>query len=155
QVIGLENIIFIGTDSLRANTFIESVGADGTGMYFLGITMPEGVANAEFRSKYESRYGESPPGDVYGYAYDAANLLFDAIEAVAVQEEDGTLHIGRQALRDALYATTDFEGVTGTLTCDEFGDCGTARFNIVRLDDPAAGLEGLRSNVVYTYTPEQ
>ena len=49
---------------------------------------------------------------------------------MAVQEEDGTLHIGRQALRDALYATTGYQGLTGSLTCDEYGDCGVARFEV-------------------------
>jgi len=68
---------------------------------------------------------------------------------------DGTLHIGRQALRDALYATSGYQGLTGSLTCDEYGDCGVARFQVVHLDDPAAGLEGLAANVVYTYPPDQ
>jgi hypothetical protein len=30
-----------------------------------------------------------------------------------------------------------------------------ARFNVLRLDDPLAGLEGLVANVVYTYSPDQ
>jgi len=72
---------------------------------------------------------------------------------VAVRDADGTLHVGRQALRDALYATSGFQGLTGDLTCDEYGDCGVARFQVVRLDDPAAGLDGLAANVVYTYPP--
>ena len=72
-----------------------------------------------------------------------------------MQDNDGTLHIGRQALRDALYATTGYQGLTGSLTCDEYGDCGVARFEVVRLDDPSAGLEGLRANVVYAYPPDQ
>jgi len=83
------------------------------------------------------------------------SIFTGVIEAVAVQDADGTLHIGRQALRDALYATTGFEGVSGTLACDEFGDCAATKFDIVRLDDPSAGLDGLRSNVIYTYTPER
>jgi branched-chain amino acid transport system substrate-binding protein len=86
--------------------------------------------------------------------YDGANLLLNAIEAVAVQEEDGTLYIGRQALRDALYSTSGYEGVSGRLTCDVYGDCSAARFQVTRLDDPAAGLAGLESNVVYTYPPD-
>ncbi|MEE8390119.1 MAG: branched-chain amino acid ABC transporter substrate-binding protein [Anaerolineae bacterium] len=154
EVAGLESIILMSSGALMVEPFIKAVDADGVGMYFAGAAALQGSANDELVSAYEARYGEPPQHVAYGYAYDAANLLLDAIEAVAVQEEDGTLHIGRQALRDALYATADFEGVTGSLTCDEFGDCGVARFNIVRLDDPAAGFEELLSNVVYTYTPE-
>jgi branched-chain amino acid transport system substrate-binding protein len=63
------------------------------------------------------------------------------------------LHLGRQALRDALYTTVNFQGLTGHLTCDKFGDCGVPRFKVVRLDDPAAGFEGLAANVIYSYTP--
>ncbi|MCI0394934.1 MAG: BMP family ABC transporter substrate-binding protein, partial [Chloroflexi bacterium] len=42
-------------------------------------------------------------------------------------------------------------GLTGTLTCDEFGDCADPRIEVVRLDDPAAGITGLKANVVFTY----
>jgi ABC-type transport system substrate-binding protein len=52
-------------------------------------------------------------------------MVFAAIEQVAVQNADGSLSIGRQALRDAMYATQDFQGLTGTLSCDENGDCAT------------------------------
>jgi branched-chain amino acid transport system substrate-binding protein len=82
-------------------------------------------------------------------------LFLNTIEAAAVQDKDGTLHIGRQALRDALYATAAYPGLTGSLTCDQYGDCGVARFEVVRLDDPAAGLEGLATNVVYTYPSDE
>ena len=44
-------------------------------------------------------------------------------EEVAVETEDGGLQIPRTALRDALFATEGFEGITGTLSCNELGDC--------------------------------
>ena len=106
-------------------------------------------------SRFETQYGAAPTTVYYAYTYDSVDLLLNAIEAVAVQEPDGSLHIGRQSLRDALYATSGYQGLTGSLTCDEFGDCGVPRFQVTRLDDPAAGLEGLAANVVYTYPPEQ
>ena len=146
-----EQIIFMGGGALITDTFIKAVGSDGVGMYFSGTAPPEGIANDELVSEYQSTYDESPKHSAYAYAYDAANLLFHTIETVAVQEDDGTLHIGRQALRDALYATSEFKGITGSLTCDEFGDCGNPIFHIVRLEDPSKGLEGLLSNVVYRY----
>ena len=52
--------------------------------------------------------------------------------------------------RDWLYAVEDFDGLSGRLSCDVFGDCGAARFNVVRLEDPRVGLEGLFGNVVYS-----
>jgi len=155
QVAGLENVILIGGGAVLTDDFVASVGADGVGMYLPMRAQLETPALDALASAYEARYGEPPQTAVFGIAYDAANLLLNAIEAVAVQEEDGTLHIGRQALRDALCATTDLAGVSGMFTCDEFGDCNTASFNVMRLDDPAAGLEGLLSNVIYTYTGGQ
>ncbi len=156
ETTGLENILFLGGDALISNNFIESVGADGLGMYFTSQSLPKSSAFHELISAYEARYGEPLHTgiSIFISVYDAANLLLAAIETVASQEKDGTLHIGRQALRKALYATADLEGVSDKITCDEFGDCGAGKFNIVRLDDLAAGIEGLRSNVVYTYRPD-
>ncbi len=150
EIAGLENVVLVSA-GLVLDNFIEAIGADGIGMYFTGPAVLESHADDELRSEYELRYGEPPPGDSYAFGYDAANLLLDAIGRVAILDDDGTLHIGRQALRDELYATTDFEGVISRLTCDEFGDCGSVKFSVYRLDDPAAGVEGLKSNVVFTY----
>jgi branched-chain amino acid transport system substrate-binding protein len=141
-------------EGLYFESFIAAVGQTGVGMFFAVPVVPQGPEYGAFVSRYEAKYRE--PRSIYdATTYDAANLLFNAIEVVAVQEKDGTLHIGRQALRDALYTTAGFQGLTGSLTCDEYGDCGVARFHVVRLDDPAAGLEGLAANVVYTYPPGQ
>jgi branched-chain amino acid transport system substrate-binding protein len=154
DVEGMEQITLMGAEGMYQDAFIEAVGAAGMGVHMVIPATPEGPARDGVVSRYEAKYGDAPIVVYYAYTYDAANLLFHTIEAVAVPEEDGTLHIGRQALRDALYATSGFQGLTGSLTCDEYGDCGVARFQVVRLDDPAAGLEGLAANVVYTYPPE-
>jgi branched-chain amino acid transport system substrate-binding protein len=52
-------------------------------------------------------------------------------------------------LRDALYATQDFPGITGKITCDPSGDCSDTRFHVMRLDDPAVGIDGLIKNTVF------
>jgi branched-chain amino acid transport system substrate-binding protein len=57
-------------------------------------------------------------------------MIFGGIEKVARKAPDGTLYIGRQALRDALYATKGFKGLTGTLTCDTYGDCADPRIAV-------------------------
>ncbi len=156
EMTGLKDIFLLGGGSLRVEDFVQAIGAHGLGMYFVSvIPSPTSAAGDKLLAAYQVRYNVSPNTLTYPFAYDTANLLLDTIASVAMQETNGTLHIGRQALRDTLYAVTDFEGVTGRLTCDEFGDCGVPRYNIVRLDNPAAGLEGLKSNVVYTYAPSQ
>jgi branched-chain amino acid transport system substrate-binding protein len=40
------------------------------------------------------------------------------------------MYIGRKALRDALYDTKDFQGLTGKLNCDQYGDCADPRIAI-------------------------
>jgi branched-chain amino acid transport system substrate-binding protein len=57
-------------------------------------------------------------------------MIFAAIEKVGKKAPDGTLHIGRQTLRDALYATKNFKGLTGNLTCNEYGDCADPRIAV-------------------------
>ena len=52
-------------------------------------------------------------------------MILDAVESVAQQGSDGSLLIGRQALRDAMASTTGYAGLTGTLACNEYGDCAT------------------------------
>ena len=76
-----------------------------------------------------AEYQAATDANFFFHAYDATTLLLSAIESVAV-EEGGKLHIDRVALREEIAATTDFQGIIGTLTCDEFGDCGTGRVNI-------------------------
>ncbi len=51
-------------------------------------------------------------------------MLMAAIEKVArAGRVTVRCIIARQALRDALYATSGLEGITGTLNCNEYGDC--------------------------------
>jgi branched-chain amino acid transport system substrate-binding protein len=149
---GLEHTAFMTT--FKKQSFLDAVGPAGIGVYLVGPTTPKGDAYNGLVTRYESKYGELPVGTYHAQTYDAANLMLSTIAAVAIQEEDGTLHIGRQALRDALYQTRDFQGLTGSLGCDEFGDCGADRFDIVQVEDPTTGLEGLTKNVVYSHGRE-
>jgi len=150
----MARITLMSDGSLIEGTFLADVGQDALGMYFVGPTPPERTPELEaLRKAYIERYKMEPPTMYYQSAYDAANILLEAIEKVARRDSKNTVYIGRQALRDALYATAGFKGVTGTLSCNEFGDCAPQRFNVLRLDDLAKGVEGLRANVLFTYAP--
>ena len=154
QIPALSSVVFISAEGMLSDVFIHDAGPAGVGVYILGPATPSGAGNAQFREAYRVKYGELPPAFYFSFAADATNLLLDTVQKVAVQDPDGTLHVGRQALRDALYAVTNYSGLTGHLKCDAFGDCGVTAFNVVRLDDPAVTVEALRANVVYTYSSE-
>jgi branched-chain amino acid transport system substrate-binding protein len=149
---GLEGVTLMTAEGLYFEAFIQAVGAAGEGLYFNTPATTGGPAYDAFVARYQARYSGSPIATPYvAHTRDATSLLLDAVEAVAVLEADGTLHVGRQALRDALYATVEYPGLSGRLRCDAYGDCGEIRIQVMRLDDPAAGLEGLSGNIVYTY----
>jgi len=150
---GFESIVLMSDGALIETSFIEDVGARATGMYFVGPAHPSGPGIDALAADYKSRYNRQPATSYYTSAYDAAALLFAALEKVAVREAGGTLHLGRQALRDYLYAAKGFDGVSGSLTCDAFGDCADPVFNVLRLNDPATGVEGLQSSIMFTFKP--
>jgi len=124
EIDGLENTILAGADGMYSPDFVEAAGEACEGMYISGPNLAfDNPVYDHFLEVHMEKYGEDPLGVFHAHAYDGTMMLLAAIEKVAVQDADGTLHIGRQALRDALYSTTDFEGITGTLSCNEYGDC--------------------------------
>lgn len=121
---GLQNTVFIGSDGLLTATFAPDTGSAVAGMYLSGPYINNaGLDN--FLRKWNETYEVPPQSNFHAFAYDATNLLLTVIQNTAQIAPDGTLVIGRQALRDALTDTTNFRGITGSITCNEFGDCAT------------------------------
>jgi branched-chain amino acid transport system substrate-binding protein len=154
---GMENVVLMGADGLSVQNFMEL--PESLGMYFSGpntqflsnANEATGKTGADFLADYESTYGEVPGADFWAHAYDATTMLLTAIEAVGVVDGD-KLHIDRQALRDELSATSNFDGIIGSISCDEFGDCGVPVISIFQhdnLDDILAS----KTNILYTYDP--
>ncbi|MFN2189355.1 MAG: branched-chain amino acid ABC transporter substrate-binding protein [Candidatus Promineifilaceae bacterium] len=129
---GLEDVVVLASaDGALSADFLEAAGDAAEGMYHSGPDLTfENELYDTFLATYAEEYGEEPPAVFHAHAFDATNMILNAIEQVAQQGDDGTLLIGRQALRDALYATAGYEGITGTLTCDEYGDCADAKINV-------------------------
>ena len=119
---GLENTYLMGADGLFSPDVMKTAGADVEG-FMVSSPLVTGAAYDAFVKKYQAKFGELPINIFHAHAYDAFNIVKAAIEKVAVKDSDGTLHIGRQALRDAMYATANFQGLTGVLTCTPTGDC--------------------------------
>ena len=53
------------------------------------------------------------------------NILFDAVQQVAIEGDDGSVSIPRTALKEAIFGTNGYDGLTGTITCNPLGDCAT------------------------------
>ena len=84
----------------------------------------------EFLPAYSDVSGEEEPiAAFHAHAYDAYNIVADAIEAVGI-DEDGTLYIPRTALKDGSRGLADYDGLTGLLTCNENGDCANSTITV-------------------------
>ena len=146
---GLETVVLLGADGMFTPKFLEAAGAAAEGMYHASPDFSAFTGGyAAFLDKYQVKYGESPIAAYHTHAYDAANIIFAAIEKVAVQAADGTLHIGRAALRTALFATKDFAGLTGNITCNADGDCADPHIAVYQTvnADAAAWNPGAESD---------
>ena len=133
EVSGLEKTVLMGADGVFSPDFYKAAGEPAVGMYH---SSPDFSAFAggykDFLAKHQKKYGEKPLAPFHAHAYDAAMIVFNSIEKVAKKAPDGTLYIGRMALRDALLATKDYKGLTGNLTCDKYGDCADPKIGIYK-----------------------
>ncbi len=151
QVPGLEKTIMMGADGIFTPDFLKAGGPNTVGMYWSSPDFSSfGPAYQSFLQKYEQQNNLPKPISAYhAHAYDAMNMILAAIKKVAVQDQDGTLHVGRQALRDALYATSNMQGLTGNITCDQNGDCGAKIVGIFQLTQQEFGQLQMPSTPVW------
>ncbi len=121
--IGLSNIALIGSDNLMTRDFITRTQSSSNAIYFsapLPVSDPQ-----DFLQKYQKQFGERPISSDHLQAYDAAALLFAAIERVAIpiSSMDNSIAIPRRALRTALYSLQNMNSLSGPLACKPTGDC--------------------------------
>ena len=126
---GLENVKLMGADGLFSPDVPKTAGAAVNG-FMVSSPQVTGSTYEAFIKKYQARYGTPPVSIFHAHAYDAFMLLKAAIERSALVDADGTLHIGRQALRDALYGMQNYHGLTGLLSCTPNGDCANPTIGI-------------------------
>jgi len=124
DVAGLEDVVRIGSDGMFSQQLVDAAGPAAEGLYLSSPNFSAFQAGyQDFLAKHQAAYGQAPIQAFHAHAYDAANILFAAIKKVGIVQGD-TLYIPRGALRDAIYATQAFPGITGVLTCGQYGDCG-------------------------------
>jgi branched-chain amino acid transport system substrate-binding protein len=106
---GLEYITLMGADGLYSPDVMKTAGNAVEGFM---VTSPiiQGANYDAFVAKYQAKFGILPINIFHAHAYDAFNIIKAAIEKVAIQDAGGTIYIPRQALRDAVAATSNPDG---------------------------------------------
>lgn len=157
SVPGLEAALLVGADALLYDSFLgrpESEGMffSGPGTSLAGNTnQGTGKTTEQVLASYQQTYGEPPAGAFWEHGYDAAAILLDAIQA-ASRLSDGTLLIDLAGVREYLSGLREYQGITGTLGCDDFGDCGSQRIAIIEHTDHR-DIQASRSNIIYHTNP--
>jgi branched-chain amino acid transport system substrate-binding protein len=126
----LKGTALMGSDGCAAPEYVKVGGKATYGSWSSSPDVTAQVsANAfygeEFLPAYQKQFGERPISVFNAHAYDAFNVLAEAIKKVAT-DDGGTLTIPRTKLKDEVYKTADYKGLSGTITCTPSGDCATA-----------------------------
>jgi len=104
---------FIGADGWDSPGLFDIAGDAANGGFFTNHYSPDASTPEldAFLAAYAEAYDGKVPDALAALAFDAAMLMFDAIERAGVAEPS--------AIRDALAVTDGFVGVSGTITFDE------------------------------------
>jgi branched-chain amino acid transport system substrate-binding protein len=141
EVPGLAKTRLMSADGTFSPDFLKASGPSAAGMYQSSPDLtPEalGPKYQTFLDKHQKKYGEKPLSAFHAHAYDATQMILAAIEKVAKTDKDGTTYIGRKALRDALFATKNFGGLTGRVNCDQYGDCADPKIAVYQIESADA-----------------
>lgn len=134
--VGMSEVVFMGADGISASDFITAAGEGAAGVYASAANPAEaGPGSTDFVKRYKEKYGEDPTASFHFQAYDAAMVILNAIEKVGQVDAAGNLHIGRKALNDQLRATKNYQGLSGMITCEANGDCGTGTVAVSQVKD--------------------
>ncbi|HVX86286.1 MAG TPA: ABC transporter substrate-binding protein [Phycisphaerae bacterium] len=106
------NVPFIGGDGWDSDVTLKQGGDAVNGCYYTNHYAPDdpNPRVQAFVKKFQQKYDGETPDAMAVLGYDAANILF-----AAIQRADST--DGRD-IREALAKTTNFPGVTGNITID-------------------------------------
>lgn len=116
-----EDVMFMGSEGILEEAFIEAAGdaAEGSYLTFSGLPASELPGTGqEFVERYQERFPDSEVDALTAYGYEAANVLLDAIE----NAYNAAGEVTREGVLRELSATQDYDGVLGTWSFDENGD---------------------------------
>nr|WP_202461768.1 MULTISPECIES: branched-chain amino acid ABC transporter substrate-binding protein [unclassified Streptomyces] len=131
-------IPLVGGDGIYSGEYIKLSGAEGVGDLATSVGAPiETLPSAkDFVANYE-KAGYKEPFEAYGgYSYDAAWSIIEAVKAV-VEANDGKLPSDARAQVAEAVGKVDFDGVTGKVSFDEYGDTTNKQLTVYEYKDGA------------------
>ncbi|MCC7022917.1 MAG: ABC transporter substrate-binding protein [Thermomicrobiales bacterium] len=123
------NLPIVGGDGYDTPLLAQLAGAAATDIYFTthqGIYGDDPAANA-FKEAYKADYGTEPESVFAALGYDGVKLMADAISRANSTEGP--------AIRDALAATHDFKGVTGTISYENGSRIPSKSVALIKVTD--------------------
>jgi branched-chain amino acid transport system substrate-binding protein len=123
--------LFMGPDGFDSSAFADIAGDAAIGTYYTSVAAPATVypAAAQFIEDYTAEYGEAPQ-PFAAQSYDSTAVVLLGIQAAA--EAAGGMP-SRAQVAEAVRATTDFVGITGTITFDWRGDPVSAPYYVIEV----------------------
>lgn len=132
-----DEVAFIGPDGIFVDELLSQAGDSAEGIYvtFGGLPQSELTGEGqEFVKDFEAKYDE-PIQPYTAYAYEAANVMLDAIEKAS--KEAGGEVPDRQAVIEQIFATEDYDGVLARgskWSFDEDGDTTLTKLSVQKVE---------------------
>jgi branched-chain amino acid transport system substrate-binding protein len=134
---GLNGVLFFGCDGTFGVEFTDKTGANGEGAIAASLVPPDSPAKTAFDEAYAAAF-PTAAGELSAFtwsSFDTGNVLIQAIESVAVVD-NGTLYVPRGALVEAV-RHLDATGLTGSIICNEIGECNASGPSFYQVVDGA------------------
>ncbi|MFD5451537.1 branched-chain amino acid ABC transporter substrate-binding protein [Streptomyces sp. NPDC003470] len=128
----------VGGDGIYSADFIKLAGASGTGDLATSVGAPvEELPSAkEFVANYKAE-GYKEAYEAYGgYSYDSAWAIIEAVKKV-VEDNGGKLPSDARAKVVDAMQNVSFDGVTGKVSFDEFGDATNKQLTVYAVENGA------------------
>lgn len=127
-----------GGDGMYDPTYIELGGSASTGDFATSVGAPvEELPSAKtFIEDYKAGGYKEPYAAYGGYSYDSAWAIIEAVKKV-VEDNDGKLPDDARAKITEAMQNVSFDGVTGKVSFDEYGDTTNKQLTVYKVEGGA------------------
>ncbi|MFF9487822.1 branched-chain amino acid ABC transporter substrate-binding protein [Streptomyces sp. NPDC014676] len=129
-------IPLVGGDGIKDDTFIKLAGtaADGDLATSVGSPVEELPSAKKFVADYKAAGYKEDYAAYGGYSYDSAWAIIEAVKKV-VEDNDGKLPDDARAKVTEAMQNVSFDGVTGKVSFDEFGDATNKQLTVYSVEN--------------------